>query len=63
MGKAGFTDTFSYIIAIASTLASFYIFYRDNGLFWGSFAAALMTGILVFVTYLMLRWLLLANKG
>lgn len=63
MEKTGYIDTLSYVLGIASTLASFAIFYRDNGQFWGSLAAAVMTGGLVWATYLMVRWLLLANKS
>lgn len=58
-----FTDKFSYVLAAASLLASFYIFFQQTGQWGGSMAAAVITGGLVWATYLMLRWLLLANKG
>lgn len=64
MEKEGhFTDKFSYVLGLATLLASFFIFYKQTGLVGGSIIAAVMTAGLVWVTYLMLRWLLLANKG
>lgn len=58
-----FTDKFSYVLAAASLLASFYIFFQQTGQLGGSIIAAVITAGLIWVTYLMLRWLLLANKG
>ena len=58
-----FTDKFSYLLGSATFLASFYIYYRDTSLMKGSLVAALLTAGLVWMTYLMVRWLLLANKS
>jgi len=55
-------DHLSYIVAAATLLGSFFIFFRDTGKFAGSFAAALMTAGLVWATYIVLRWLLLAKR-
>ncbi|MCE5319261.1 MAG: hypothetical protein LLG04_18095 [Parachlamydia sp.] len=63
MEKEGhFTDKFSYILALVSLLASFYIFFQQTGQLGGSIAAAVLTAGLVWATYIMLRWLLLANR-
>jgi hypothetical protein len=58
-----FVDSFSYVLGGVSLLVSFYIFFRNTGQFGGSLVAGIMTGILVWLTYLMVRWLLLANRG
>lgn len=58
-----FVDKFSYMLAVAVLLASFYIFFHQTGQLAGSIWAALMTAGLVWVTYLMLRWLVLANRS
>ena len=62
MGEGHFIDKFSYVLAGATLLASFYIFFNQTGQMAGSIYAALITGGLVWVTYIMLRWLLLANR-
>ncbi len=58
-----FVDKFSFVLGAASFLASFIIFKHETDQLGGSLAAALMTGGLVWVTYLMLRWLFLANRS
>jgi hypothetical protein len=60
--KGRFVDFLSLMIAGATLLISFLIFFRDTKQFMGSLVAALMTAGLVWVTYLVLRWLLLANR-
>ena len=63
MGENRLIDTLSIIIAGGVLLASFIIFFRDTGEFNGSLAAAAMTAGLVWATYIVLRWLLLANRN
>ncbi len=63
MGDAKFIDRISIVLAGATLLASFMIFYRDTSNFGGSLAAAIMTAALVWGTYIVLRWLLLANRS
>lgn len=63
MGNGKFVDSLSFIIAGATFLISFLIFFQDTKIFVGSFVAALMTAALVWATYIVLRWLLLANRG
>lgn len=52
-----------YIVSAIATLLCFLLFYYDTGLFWKSLAAALITGALVWATYMILRWLILACKS
>lgn len=58
-----FIDKLSIIIGLATLIASFIIFVSDTKEIWGSLAAALMTAALVWSTYIVLRWLLLANRN
>lgn len=46
-----------------ATCVSFALFYYDTGQFGKSLAAALMTGALVFGTYMVLRWLIQSTKS
>jgi hypothetical protein len=57
-----FLDNAGYIVTGVATLLCFLIFYYDTDEFFKSLAAALMTGALVFGTYKILRWLVLAAK-
>lgn len=63
MKEARFIDRFSIIIAGFTLLISFIVFFRDNKEFAGSLVAALMTAGLVWATYIILRWLLLASRS
>ena len=63
MQEDGLIDKLSIIIVGISLLASFIIFFRHTSNFGGSLAAALMTAGLVWATYIILRWLLLANRN
>jgi len=58
-----FIDKLSLVIAAATLITSFTIFYSDTKEFGGSFTAALMTAGLVWSTYIVLRWLLIANRN
>lgn len=63
MKGEGFIDRLSIIIAGVSLVLSFFIFFSNTKEFGGSLAAALMTAGLVWVTYIILRWLFLANRN
>lgn len=62
MKDVGLVDKLSIVIAGASLLLSFFIFFSNTKEFGGSLAAALMTAGLVWATYIILRWLILANR-
>jgi hypothetical protein len=63
MGNFQIFDRWGMIIGLAVFLASFILFFKDTRFPIGSFTAALMTAALVWATYVILRWLLLANKN
>lgn len=54
-------DKFSYIIAAIAFVLSFMIVYSDTAEFWGSLLAAILTGSLVWLGYVLMRWLILAS--
>jgi len=56
-------DRTGYIVSGIATLLCFLLFYYDTAQFWKSLAAAIMTGALVWGTYTVLRWLILACKS
>lgn len=51
-----------YVVPGIATLLSFLLFYYDTAEFWKSVAASVMTGALVYGTYKILRWLVMAAK-
>lgn len=55
-------DRAGYLVTAIATLFCFLLFYYDTDELWKSLAAALITGALVFGTYKILRWLVLAAK-
>lgn len=61
--EARFIDKISLIVGSATLLVSFVIFFQNTKEFWGSLVAATMTGALIWLTYVILRWLLLANRN
>jgi hypothetical protein len=61
--QSKFVDKLSLAIGVATLIVSFVIFFSDTKEFGGSLAAALMTAGLVWATYIILRWLILANRG
>jgi hypothetical protein len=63
MGQGKFFDKLGFVIASATLLASLYIFYTTTGEFTGSFVAALMTACLIWATYIIIKWLFLANRS
>lgn len=56
-------DRTGYIVSGIATILCFLLFYYDTALLWKSLAAALITGALVWATYMVLRWLILACKS
>ena len=63
MSEFKIVDSGSIVVAAATLLATFIIFFRDTNAFIGSFVAASMTAGLVWGTYVIIRWLLLANRN
>lgn len=63
MNEFKIVDVGSIVVAAATLLATFIIFYGNTQAFLGSIAAALMTAGLVWATYVIIRWLLLANRN
>lgn len=63
MKEARFIDRLSIIIAGITLLISFVFFFQNTKEFGGSLTAALMTAGLVWATYIILRWLLLASRS
>ncbi len=63
MGEGKFIDKAGFVVACSTLLASLYIFYTDTGKFSGSLIAAVMTAALVWSTYIILKWLFLANRS
>lgn len=62
MNETPFINRFSYIIAGITFVTCFLVFFNDTKAFFGSLSAAIIAGGLVWGTYLILRWLFLANK-
>jgi|694.fasta_scaffold28986_8 hypothetical protein len=63
MKNARFVDAASIVIAGATLLFSFVFFFRNTNEFVGSLTAAIMTAGLVWATYIIMRWLILANRN
>lgn len=58
-------DIFNYpglVISIAVWIAGFIIFFRDTGEWIGSFSAAALLAGLFWVSYVIVRWLVMAFK-
>jgi hypothetical protein len=47
-------------LAIGTLLFSFLLFFSDTREFFGSLSAAIMTAVLVWISYIILRWIYLA---
>ena len=56
-------DTGSLVVGGGTLVASFILFFRDTNALLGSLSAAVMTAALVWATYVVLRWLILANRN
>jgi hypothetical protein len=55
-------EPIGFVVAVATGLFSFILFYSDNGQFLGSLFAALMAAGLTWISYVILRWILLAIR-
>jgi archaellum biogenesis protein FlaJ (TadC family) len=61
--RGKFIDKLGLSIALITLVLCFVIFYRDTIELGGSLTAALMTSGLVWVTYIVMKWLLMANRS
>ncbi len=55
-------EPIGFVVAFLSLVLSFFLFSSDTAQPMGSLAAALMTAGLVWITYIILRWVLLAMR-
>jgi hypothetical protein len=63
MGDAKFIDKLGSFIALFTLCFSFYIFFSDTDKFLGSLIAAVMASALAWGTYIIIKWLMLANRS
>jgi hypothetical protein len=63
MGQGKFFDKPGFFLAGLTLVISLSLFYSNTQEFAGSFTAAIMTAALVWATYIILKWLLLANRN
>lgn len=62
MEKKEIINQTSYIFAGIMLIFSFYLFYNDTHLFWKSLWAAVLAAGLFWVSYVLVRWLILAFR-
>lgn len=62
MRKNRIIEPFGLVLAFAALVFSFFFFTSDNSEPMGSLVAAILTAGLVWVTYVLLRWLVLALR-
>lgn len=55
-------DTVGVIVALSTLIFSQFLFWSYTGEFVGSFAAAVIASFLVWISYVILKWLVLAFK-
>jgi hypothetical protein len=55
-------EPIGFIIAVATMLFSFLLFYSDTGMFLGSLSAAALATGLAWISYVILRWIILAIR-
>jgi len=60
--KTGLIDKWSIVAAIATLIFSFFLFYSYSSESRFSFAAALLAAGLVWLAYIVVRWLALAFR-
>ena len=63
MDKPQLIDRTGFIVSGVVTFLCFLLFYYNSVLFWKSLFAAIMTGALVWASYVIIRWLILACKS
>ncbi len=62
MTKNDFFNYTGFIIAISVLLAGFILFFRDTGEPVGSLGAAALLSGLTWITYVIIRWMVIASK-
>lgn len=62
MDKLKIVDKTSYIVAGIALVFGFVLFFSDTWEFMKSLSAAFLLGGLVWVSYIMVRWLILAIR-
>lgn len=62
MTKEDFFNYPGFIIAVSVLLLGFILFVRDTGEWLGSFSAAAMLAGLVWISYVIIRWMVLAAR-
>lgn len=62
MYKSTIIEPIGFILAGITLVFSLFLFYSDTTQFMGSLMAALLAAALVWVTYIILRWVLLAIR-
>ena len=55
-------EPIGFIVAGVTFLFSLILFYTDNSMFFGSLFAAIISSALIWITYIILRWVLLACR-
>lgn len=60
--RTNMIDKVSYIIAVITLVFGFFLFYSQTDEIVGSFAAACLAAALAWVSYVLMRWLVLALK-
>lgn len=60
--KNDIVDRPGFIVAGVAFFISLYIFTSTTNEFWFSLIAAILTGCLVWVSYVMMKWVVLALK-
>ncbi|MFA6915864.1 MAG: hypothetical protein WC222_05665 [Parachlamydiales bacterium] len=63
MKQSIFLDRNGGIIALVTLLVSWFLFTSDTSMLFKSFTAALLTSGLVWISYVMLRWLIDSFRG
>lgn len=62
MEKKEIVNQTSYIFAAIMLVFSFFLFYNDTHLLWKSFFAAILAAGLFWISYVLVRWLILALR-
>lgn len=62
MFKDKIIEPTGFIVAIATAIFSLILFYSQTQMFFGSVMAALIASALCWVTYIILRWVILAFR-
>lgn len=55
-------DKWSYIAAAITFVGGLALFFSDTNEFYGSLAAAILAALLVWVSWVLMRWLILALR-